>query len=215
MWQDYTANVTELRRQLRDVPKDDRATWAIVAKETSAAFAAWSERVEETPGPLADASRVLARSAQIRKHQVKPKPSGMASASGAAMLLMMATKGGKGTMAEAILLRQLVSTTRALFESHNAIQDARQAQQISQAMGSKLDALRARLPELPVAPGRTAPDRNVTAPANETDAELAVRLLQAQRGKAPRKPNSPVPNRIEPARPVTPTIRPDRDGHER
>lgn len=215
MWQDYTANVTELRRRLRDVPKDDRATWAIVAKETSAAFAAWSERVEETPGPLADASRVLARSAQIRKHQVKPKPSGMASASGAAMLLMMATKGGKGTMAEAILLRQLVSTTRALFESHNAIQDARQAQQISQAMGSKLDALRARLPELPAAPGRAAPDRNVPAPANETDAELAVRLLQAQRGKAPRKANSPVPNRIEPARPVAPTIRPDRDGHER
>jgi hypothetical protein len=215
MWQDYTANVTELRRQLRDVPKDDRATWAIVAKETSAAFAAWSERVEETPGPLAEASRVLARSAQIRKHQVKPKPSGMASASGAAMLLMMATKGGKGTMAEAILLRQLVSTTRALFESHSAVQDARQAQQISQAMGAKLDAVRARLPELPASPGRATPNRFVPAPENETPAEMAVRLMEAQRGTAPSTRNSPVPNRIEPARPATPTVRPDRDDRDR
>lgn len=211
MWQDYTAKVTELRRQLRDVPKDDRATWAIVAKETSAAFAAWSERVEEMPGPLADASRVLARSAQIRKHQVKPKPSGMASASGAAMLLMMATKGGKGTMAEAILLRQLVSTSRALFESHNAIQDARQAQQIADAMGSRLDGLRARLPDIPAGPARTPR----TAQANETAAEMAVRLLEAQGGNTPTRRTSPVPNPIEPARPVTPTIGPERDGHER
>ncbi len=82
-----------------------------MSKETSAAFAAWSERIEPTPGPLADAARVLARGAQIRKHQVRPKPAGMVSASGAAMLLAAATKGGQGAVAEAVLFRQLVLTT--------------------------------------------------------------------------------------------------------
>jgi hypothetical protein len=212
MWQDYTANVTQLRRQLKDIPKDDRATWAIVAKETSAAFAAWSERVEETPGPLADASRVLARSAQIRKHQVKPKPAGMASASGAAMLLLMASKGEKGTVAEAILFRQLVSTTRALFDSHNALRDARQARQISEAMGARLDSIRARLPELPAAAARAT---GAVTPANETAAEAALRLLDAQHGKTPARSSNPLPNRIEPARPVMPTRRPDRDDRDR
>src|SRR5690606_8018175 len=57
VWHEHTQQVIALRDQLRNIPVDDRATWAIVAKETSAAFAAWSERLEPTPGPLADASR--------------------------------------------------------------------------------------------------------------------------------------------------------------
>jgi hypothetical protein len=215
MWQDYTADVSRLRKQLRDVPREDRATWAIVAKETSAAFAAWSERVEETPGPLADASRVLARSAQLRKHQVKPKPAGMSSASGAAMLLLMATKGGKGTMAEAILFRQLVATTRALYESHTAIADARQAEQIADAMGAKLDSVRARLPEIPTTT-KPATERVATSTATlDPAAEAARRVIEAQNGSAVGRPSNPLPNRIEPARPVAPAVRPERDGHER
>lgn len=215
MWQDYTADVGRLRKQLGDVPREDRATWAIVAKETSAAFAAWSERVEETPGPLADASRVLARSAQLRKHQVKPKPAGMASASGAAMLLLMATKGGKGTMAEAILFRQLVATTRALYESHTAIKDARQATQIADAVGAKLDSVRARLPEIPKA-SKQAPERAATSTATlDPAAEAARRVIEAQNGAAAGRPSNPLPNRIEPAKPATPTVRPERDDRDR
>jgi hypothetical protein len=213
LWQQYTADVSRLRKQLSDVPRDDRATWAIVAKETSAAFAAWSERVEETPGPLADASRVLARSAQLRKHQVKPKPAGMASASGAAMLLLMAAKGGKGTMAEAILFRQLVATTRAVFESHTAIQDARQAARIADAMGANLDAIRARLPQVPAA-AKPATDRAVTATLDPA-AEAARRVLEAQNGGNTGRPSNPLPNRIEPARPATPAARPERDDRDR
>lgn len=198
---------------MSDVPRDDRATWAIVAKETSAAFAAWSERVEETPGPLADASRVLARSAQVRKHQVKPKPAGMASASGAAMLLLMAAKGGKGTMAEAILFRQLVATTRALYESHTAIQDARQAAQIADAMGANLDAIRARLPQVPAAT-KPSTDRAATATLDPAG-EAARRVLEAQSDGTSGRASKPLPNRIEPARPATPAARPERDDRDR
>lgn len=95
LWQQVSTVVQAPREQSRSIPKDDRATWAIVSKETSAGFAAWSERIEPTPGPLADSARVLARGAQIWKDQVRPKRAGMVSASGAAMLLAAATKGGQ------------------------------------------------------------------------------------------------------------------------
>ena len=72
-----------LREQLRTVPCDDRALWAHVARETAGAFAAWSHSVEgATPGPLADTARILARCAQLRAHQVRPRPAGLPSARG-------------------------------------------------------------------------------------------------------------------------------------
>lgn len=75
VWREYPDQVTELRDQLSAVDPSDRATCARVARETSGAFAAWSQRVETTPGPLADASRTIARTAQIRARDVKPKNS--------------------------------------------------------------------------------------------------------------------------------------------
>lgn len=220
LWQQVSGDVRALREQLRSIPKDDRATWAIVSKETSAAFAAWSERIEPTPGPLADAARVLARGAQIRKHQVRLKPAGMVSASGAAMLLAAATKGGQGAVAEAVLFRQLVLTTRALFEAHTAMRDARQASAIADAVGAKLDAVRARLPQIPSTSTSTkdapaaAPTATATLPLDPR-AEEARRILDAQRGTPRTRPSNPIPNQIEPAKPATPTVRPERDGHER
>lgn len=214
MWQDYTADISRLRKQLRDVPREDGATWAIVAKETSAAFAEWSERVEETPGPLAAASRGLGRSAQLRKHEVKPKPAGMPSSSGAAMLLLMAAKGGKGTMAEAILFRQLVAKTKALYESHAAIADARQAAQIADALGAKLDSVRARLPEIPTTTNPATERAAASTVTLDPATEAARRVIEAQNGSAAGRPSNPLPNRIEPARPATPVVRPERDDRD-
>lgn len=74
LWEQYTRELGALRAQLRDVSPEDRATWAHVARETAGAFAAWSQRVEMTPGPLADTARELSRSAHIRAHQSAPKP---------------------------------------------------------------------------------------------------------------------------------------------
>ena len=52
LWARYSDELAQLREQLRAVPADDVATWAHVARETAGAFAAWSLRVEPTPGPL-------------------------------------------------------------------------------------------------------------------------------------------------------------------
>ena len=41
LWKQYTDELAQLRKQLRDVPVTDRATRAHVARETSGAFAAW------------------------------------------------------------------------------------------------------------------------------------------------------------------------------
>ncbi len=100
MWREYTDQVTQLRDQLSAVDPTDRATWARVARETSGAFAAWSQRVEATPGPLADASRTLARTAQISARDVRPKnTTGPRSIAGAANLLATASACSSATHA--------------------------------------------------------------------------------------------------------------------
>lgn len=53
VWVEYTRNATALAPQLRTIPRDDHATWAKAARVVSGAFAAWSYRLEATPGPLA------------------------------------------------------------------------------------------------------------------------------------------------------------------
>ncbi|MEO7122689.1 MAG: hypothetical protein ABI400_06150 [Lacisediminihabitans sp.] len=122
LWREYTDQVTELRDQLSKVDPTDRAAWSRVARETSGAFAAWSQRVEATPGPLSDASRTLARTAQIRARDVRPKTSGgLRSIAGAASLLAMATRHGQGTQAEVMLFQQLVRTAQSVMAMHAAV----------------------------------------------------------------------------------------------
>ncbi len=115
-----------------------------------------------------------------------------------------------------MLFRQLVLTTRALFDAHTAMRVARQASAIADAVGAKLDAVRARLPQIPSTPTATK-DAPAAAPTAtlplDSRAEEARRILDAQRGTPRTRPSSPI--RIEPAKPATLAVRPERDGHER
>lgn len=97
-----------LREQLRRVPVEDRGTWAWVARQTAGAFAAWSYRVEAEPGSLAATADALARSAEQRTSTRLQRTLGV-SASGAALLLASAARGGQGATAQAIMLRQPAS----------------------------------------------------------------------------------------------------------
>ena len=145
MWKQYSDEIG----QLRDVPVTDRATWAHVARETAGAFAAWSQRVEATPGPLAQTSRELARSAHLRAYQSRPKPVQLGSASNAAMILMQAASGGQGTMAEAIMLRQLGRVSVAILDMHSAVGDAGRAEQVTAMLRNPFAAVTDRLPMVP------------------------------------------------------------------
>lgn len=206
MWKQYTDELSQLRKQLREVPVDDRATWAHIARETAGAFAAWSQRVETTPGPLAATSRELARSAHLRAHESKPKPVQLGSAANAAMLLMQAATGGRGTMAEAILLRQLGRVTVAVLDAHAAAGDARRAEQLTTMMRDKFTQIEQALPEIPSK--SAAPEtRTVTS---EHDA-----VRRATEGLAAPGTGSPLPNTLRPGPQKAPVTPHERDGHGR
>lgn len=189
LWREVGADLERLREQLRSVPIEDRDTWARVARQTSGAFAAWSARVEATPGPLAATSDALARTAELRRHPVRPERAPQASAAGAAMLLIAAAKGGRGAVAQAAMLRQLANLAKAVHDMHRADQDARRAAQIERAIRGELATVSARLPD----PGP------VGHPA--TKAAEAVRTArQAHHSDPQPRLGSPVPNRIDPQR---------------
>ncbi|MGE3194637.1 MAG: relaxase/mobilization nuclease domain-containing protein [Microbacteriaceae bacterium] len=203
LWREYTEDVRRLRDELAAVDPRDRAAWSRVARETSGAFAAWSQRVEPVPGPLAEASRTLARTAQIRARDVRPKSSsGLRSIAGAASLLAMASTQGQGTQAEAMLFRQLMRTAQAIHTMHEAVQEAHRAAQIREALGTRLDAVRRRMPELVGVSADQATDQATEAWRRGTAGEGPVRPM-----------GSPLPTPLQP-RPNVPTLPPER-GTER
>ena len=182
VWQRYSQDIAQLRDQLRAVPAGDTETWARVARETAGAFAAWSTATEAEPGPLAATSDALARSAQTRRAPT-PERGQATVVAGAAMLLMMASRGGQGTVAQALLLRQLANLTKALYDMHRAAGDARRAAEVATAIRTQLVQVAERLPAAPSAP---APARGDGAAPQQAAVAVA--------------PGSPVPARLEPHR---------------
>jgi len=204
LWSRYTAEVAALRDRLRAVPAEDRATWAHVAAQTAGAFAAWSTRVEATPGPLAAAAESLARSAQLRAQPARAPRARLPSASGAALLLASAAHGGKGPVAQAVLLRQLVSLTRALSDMHAAAGEAQRAAELESVARSELALVSDRL---------TA---STDAGRPEADAQAIDAARVARQGQlAPTTPPSPattsLPDRFRPQHPPGAAPYRDRD----
>jgi len=145
LWERCARDVAAMREHLRAVPVDDLATWAHVARQTSGAFAAWSLRVEATPGPLAETAAALASSAQVRAHRVQGALVATTTPSwarGAAMVLAAAAEGGDGPIGQAALVRQLRNTVRALHDAHLASGEAHRAEQIAVVMRAQVAALR-------------------------------------------------------------------------
>lgn len=184
LWEAYTVQVAQLRDRLRQVPVEDRDTWARVARETSGAFAAWSLRVEDTPGPLAATSDALARYGQLRAHQVRPHPTPPAvSMRDAALLLVQASHGGRGAVAQAVMLRQLVRCVRALHDAHQTAGDLQAARHLEVTARTQLLEIERRLPPVPTAAAQQA--QQGRGPA----------------GERPRPPGAaPMPNPLQRAR---------------
>jgi hypothetical protein len=211
MWKQYAEEIGELRTQLRSVPIDDRATWAHVARETAGAFAAWSQGVEATPGPLANTARELARSAHLRAHQSKPKPVHLGSAANAAMMLLQTTSGGGAAMGEALMLRQLSRMSVAILDAHTAVGDAKRAEQITRTLELQLAAIAERMP----ATSSNSADGGVDKAQTPEIARAAESLRIATEGLAPQTPGSPIPKTLHPSKPKTTAAPRERDGHGR
>ena len=205
MWDKHSRELAELRRQLRDVPVTDRSTWAHVAREAAGAFAAWSQRVEPVPGPLAATARDLARSAHIRAHQSRPKPVHLSSGAGIAAVLLQAAVGGRGTVAQSIVLRQLGRLAVAVMDAHSATGDAHRAEQLARTMRERFEAIERSQPAIPA--------RADDAERSPDQGEDAIRV--ARQGYVPPGVGSPLPTTLTPQSRTSPTPARDRGDHGR
>ena len=133
--------MAQLREQLRTVQPGDVDTWARVARQTSGAYAAWSMRVEPPSGPLAAASAALARSAQTKTKPSAARPAVGPSVAATAMLLAAAATDNR--MAQALLLRQMLNLSKAVYDAAKASGDARRAEAIETVVRRDLAELHA------------------------------------------------------------------------
>ena len=215
VWTRYSAELASLREQLWQVPVSDRATWAKVARETSGAMAAWSQRVEVIPGPLAEASRTLARSAHLRTTESSARPAGWVTSAGSAMVLLHVSTAGNPTLAQAVLLRELVKLSRALHDMHKAAGDARRAQEVRVMMTEKLKTVTDRMPAITAT---AAMPEGSTVPTQTLSPELHLvrERMETNQGWAEGSPVPPslakvVPDPLNGASPAGPTRRREDD----
>ncbi|MCU1519519.1 MAG: relaxase, partial [Pseudarthrobacter sp.] len=205
VWVEYTRNATALADQLRTIPRDDHATWAKAAREVSGAFAAWSHRLEPTPGPLAATAAELSRTAQLRAPKQHSKPVALPSIAGTAMLFMAASSKNK-TAAQTALMIQLINTAFAVYEMHAQSGRAREAQRIRSVVENQLAPFTATMPKaVPV--GAAGQSAEAAMPARAVDI--------ARRGMAPIRPGSVVPTTTTPAKTNQPSRRDSGPGLDR
>ncbi len=139
-------DVAELRDRLAAVPVGDTAAWSAAAHDAAGMVAALSARVETTgPGPLARAADQLARSAQHRSaSRPGTKPAtGRARVTGAsrvAAYLLQANPDTPGDVADAVLIRQLTLTAKAIHDAARAAGDLRQARALARTVRADLTA---------------------------------------------------------------------------
>lgn len=215
LWDRRNEELRALVDRLRGVDVDDRDTWATVARQTAGALAAWSNATEETPGDLAAAADALSRSAQTHERTVRPHKAGTVAISGAAMLLASAARGGQGTVAQAVMVRQLLRLTQAVYDASVAAGQARQARLLAEDTRARLVRLREALPA-PAAVGAATPAGTPsTSPKLDPEAQAVLDRLRAGQAHDPTRAASPLPSKIEPAKRAE-TIRPGADrGPER
>ncbi|WP_072713684.1 relaxase/mobilization nuclease domain-containing protein [Rhodococcus rhodnii] len=198
-------DLTAWNGYLASVPVSDRAQWARAAGRTAGVFAAWSHRLETTPGPLADAARQFSRSAQVPAHQQFRRKQGTLSAGGTALIVMQASPNLSQSVAYALLMRQLIKTTEAIAAAHRAAGDANRARELEALARTRLDAVHSRLDAVHARLDHT-PDGPAPAAARAATTTLDPELAEAQRQResdfptAPKTstPGSPIPTRLDP-----------------
>jgi len=122
------------------VRHDDRGTWALVARDTAGILAAWSLRTEPNPGPLAEAARAIARSAQLRHAQVPGTPRRPFPPTQSTAQLLL--RSGTRAPSSGILLSLVASLAEALREMHGAAGEAQRAAELEQTVIAQLATVR-------------------------------------------------------------------------
>ncbi len=126
-WDQAHEVVAEIATHLQGVAVGDDATWALAARETSGVLAAWSARLETTPGPLAAAADALAYSAQTPEPLRRPAESPLRSLRGVALVAAQATVARGSGPSWVLLGAQLAALTGAIRAAQVARGEAQRA----------------------------------------------------------------------------------------
>jgi hypothetical protein len=220
--------IADARERLRAVPVDDRAAWAAVAHDSAGVFAAWSRRLETSPGPLAATAVELSKSAQLRAYLTRTPigPVQRRASRHAAILLLQASGATPQRTGELLLLRQLANTMKALHDAHQAAGDARLAAGLAAIARDQLVDIYDRYTgaiQDPGVPAKTvrrsgAPAEGPTGPAKRVEPGRAAADRRVERRQAKPSPlPAPLRGLREPGwaavgqQPTHATRRPDND----
>lgn len=139
---EMNGRLVEIRDDLSRLDPLDRRGWESTSRQLSGVFAAWSNSLEATPGPLAEASDSLAAVARAHRYPIEPKPSGRVAMSSAAMVAATVARGGQGSAAQVALLRQVLNLSGAVHDAVKAQGDAQRAEGIVRAVRERAGLIR-------------------------------------------------------------------------
>ncbi|WP_271986223.1 relaxase/mobilization nuclease domain-containing protein [Pseudoclavibacter terrae] len=145
MWDRQSSELTATVTRLREVPVEDRETWARVARQSAGVLAAWSNATEKTPGHLALASEALSRSAQTYRRPPRDLDVNRPAFAGTAMLVASATRGGQGIIAQQAMMRQMLRLAQTIHDANVAAGQAKLAARLFDDTRHRLVAVRKRL----------------------------------------------------------------------
>lgn len=204
-WTRQAERLGKLVDELRSVDVADRDTWATVARQTAGALAAWSNATEEQPGELAATAEALSRSAQTYRRTIRPEKAGTIALSGAAFLLAIAAHGGKGAVAHAALVRQMIALTEAIIRAAQAAAQERHARDVLTEARSRLDRVHAAMQPAAQATSQGSATATVERPQLDPEAQAILDRLNASHAQDATGATSPVPKKIEPRKVTEPT----------
>ena len=173
-WEQCNAELRRVIDEIRQVGVDDDATWAAMARRGAGVLASWSRAIEIVPGNLARAAEALSRSAQTRRLVALPARVNWDVFTDAAMLAAAASRGGKGEVGQAVLIRSMLRLAQAVHDAAVETDQARQAALLVQDTRARLIAVRDALPPLPGGQSRRDPE------TPQLDPELQARMRRVQ-----------------------------------
>jgi hypothetical protein len=216
------ANLEAFNERLVMVPYTDRAAWADAARDASGVLSAWAKYDPANAAQLRAASIAMSRSAQYQRKATPPGRRVKESPMGTAFLFLAAKPEDQAKIAAALLLRQLMTTARALAAHHKALGDLRQAQTIERDVIGRLEQvqLAGYRTVATAGPGQEAGreavaesggvatvERSTTSPSLSAEEEKVRRVSQAFGTETQRPDESgrdPLPRPLgEPRRPAT------------
>lgn len=112
-------------------------------------LSAWSMSVEgESGGPLADVAEELARVGSLHQRGRRRAVTTDLNLRGLIQLALLVAADPRSRTGQALLLRQIIRTIRAIHDAHTSTGHTRQATRLRQVALDRLGAVQSRLPDV-------------------------------------------------------------------